>query len=284
MSSNVKIEVGETISLTPNLEPEKKKKVVKRRQRRNPKRKKSKQKMYFTEETQQAIVDWQNAETQRERDRIFTRHIYKPLLEISKSLINVYNLADYHERDEVAHDCATNLFETLNKFDSSKGHKAFSYFSVVARHWLISERKRKRKEQNRTVHYDNRNPQAEDTELNSSDMETMQDQQTTPPPDGYISNVEFTEAVSELWNEMRMDIEVDEELGSHEILILEACEEICDNAEHLELQSRNAMRTYILEYTGLTKKEMAASLKKLRELYGKNKEFVPIIEDFWAAS
>jgi hypothetical protein len=111
------------------------------RQRRNPKKPRSKQRYYFTEETQEAIVRWQKAETQREKDKIFTESIYTPFMEIAKSLINVYNLADFEERDEVAADCASMLFEALHKFDSDKGYKAFAYFSVVARHWLISRRK-----------------------------------------------------------------------------------------------------------------------------------------------
>lgn len=283
----------EAKKVEPNLnfaENEKKaKKPKRRRQRRRPKRKKSKQRFYFTDETQDAIVRWQKAETQREKDKIFTKHLHSPLLEIARSLINVYNLADYHEREEVAHDCATNLFESLDKFDAEKGHKAFSYFSVVARHWLISERKKRRKEGQRMVHYDNRNLMDEESELSSLDIETLLDHQTTAPPDGYVSHSEFAEGVDELWTEMREDIQwhMDDEespLSSQEISVLEACENICEHAEELDLQTRNAMRIYIQEFTGLSKKELSASIKRLKELYWDNRDLIEQLDDYWGSN
>lgn len=252
-----------------------------KRQRRNPKRPKSKQRYYFTDETQEAIINWQKAETQREKNKIFTQHIYTPLLEIAKSLINVYNLADFDEREEVAADCASMLFEALDKFDPEKGYKAFAYFSVVARHWLISRRKLQRKMMTRDVSYDSINPQGEEEMLTSSDLEKLQENQTIPSPDGVVSRQDFSNSVEVLWDEMFYDIENESDLGENERHVLEACRVICDKAEELDIQTRNAMRLYLREYTGLDKKDLAAAIKNLKRLYWENKEFVIGLEEYW---
>jgi hypothetical protein len=256
-------------------------KTTVKRQRRNPNRPKNKQRYYFTEDTQKAIVEWQQAESRREKDKIFTEKIYVPFLEIAKSLINVYNLADFEEREEVAADCASMLYEALNKFDATKGHRAFAYFSVVARHWLISRRKIQRKFRMRDVSYDSINPQGEEEMLSLTDIEKLQENQTIPSPDGVVTREDFSLSVEELWEEMLLDVESSSEMGENERFVIEACKVICDKAEELDIQTRNAMKLYLIEYTGLCKKELGQALKNLREVYFKNKEFVVGLEEFW---
>ena len=49
----------------------------------------------------------------------------------------------FKTREELKHDCVTFLYETLGKFDNSRGSAAFSYFNVVAKNWLtVSSRAR----------------------------------------------------------------------------------------------------------------------------------------------
>ena len=43
----------------------------------------------------------------------------------------------------------------LDKYDPSKGHKAFSYFSVITKNWFIHKVKRQQKRNKREVDFDN---------------------------------------------------------------------------------------------------------------------------------
>jgi hypothetical protein len=117
--------------------------------------------------------------------------------------------------------------------------------------------------------------------LTPSDFDKLQENQTIPSPDGVVSRQDFSNSVEELWEEMFYDIDHSEECGENERYVLEACKVICDKAEELDIQTRNAMRLYLREYTGLDKKDLAAAIKNLKKLYWDNKGFVIGLDEYW---
>lgn len=252
-----------------------------KRQRRNPKRAKKNQNIYFTKETQDAILRWQESTNERERQRIFTKEIYGPFQEISRSLINVYNYADPNEREEVIADCTSMLYETLSKFDATKGYKAFSYFSVVARNWLLSRKKKVRKENRKKVNYNSINPLCEESDLTPDDLMALQQHQMQESLEDHITHAQFSESVEELWYQMQSRVVEGNSLGKNEELVLDACKEITDNAEELDLQTRAAMRLYIQEFTGLSKQELAKAIRNLKDVYQDSRDSVEGLTDYW---
>jgi len=122
-----------------NLELKKQRELIeaasgpKKRKRGRPRSKKQ----YFTEDTQAAIIAY-NSETKYSlRNRIWEEHINWPFLKLTENLIHRFKFYyfDYPTR-EVQHEVIVHLLEKLNKFTEDKG-KAFSYFSIVAKNWLI---------------------------------------------------------------------------------------------------------------------------------------------------
>ena len=86
---------------------------------------------------------------------MYTDIIREALEKLSENLIYVYGFHKQHDNvDVLKQDCVINLYETLHKFDASKGHRAFSYFNVVAKHWLIIHSRKKNKRQYRMVSID----------------------------------------------------------------------------------------------------------------------------------
>lgn len=252
-----------------------------KKSRRNPRKPRSKQNYYFTKETEQAIIDYQNTEEVSIKNKIYTEKIHPAFVEIANSLINVYKLAEGEDQTEVVHDCASTLYELIDKFDPSKGKPAFSYYSVVAKNWLIAKKKQRQKIKISNVAYDSIDSLSDDSEIKQSDFETLQESQTIPSPDSYITNDKFTEIVDNLWSELITEVEYNDSLGRNETLIIEACREICNNAEALELQTRQAMRLYIMEFTGLQKKEMVKALSNVRKIYKDIRGTVPGLLEFW---
>ena len=101
-----------------------KKKIIKRR--------KGKSKLYFTADTQRAIEEWQASELQAERDKLYTFQILPAFDKLAENLILIYGFAKgRHSFDALKNDCITFLYETLHKFDASRGTKAFSYFKYT---------------------------------------------------------------------------------------------------------------------------------------------------------
>ena len=106
------------------------KKVVKKR------RKKSK--VYFGTPVHDAIIRYNHSDDPIVRNRIYTDEIHTAFLKLAENIINTFKFSyfDYGFRD-LQEEVVSNLVINMHKFDETKGSKAFSYFSVVAKNYLI---------------------------------------------------------------------------------------------------------------------------------------------------
>jgi hypothetical protein len=102
--------------------------------------KKKKQNVYFTQETEDAINEYNRCEDPIERNIIYTKRIHPAFYKLSEIMIHrfkFYNFDVSHE--DVKHEVVAFLHEKIGKFDGDSGFKAFSYFSIVAKNYLIAE-------------------------------------------------------------------------------------------------------------------------------------------------
>jgi hypothetical protein len=93
---------------------------------------------YFTEETDKAVIAYQNTEDERERNRIFNKHLYVPLKKICEVYANSidHNYVDESLEDRI-NDCLSHLVTSaIFKFNPAEG-KAYSYFSVSAKFYFM---------------------------------------------------------------------------------------------------------------------------------------------------
>lgn len=102
--------------------------------------KKKKQNIYFTQETEDAINEYNKCEDPVLRNIIYTNKIHPAFYKLAEIMIHrfkFYNFDVPHE--DVKHEVVTFLHEKLSKYDGESGFKAFSYFSIVAKNYLIAE-------------------------------------------------------------------------------------------------------------------------------------------------
>ena len=98
--------------------------------------------MYFSDVTQRKISEYKFIKDEEEKTKIYFDFIYPAFETLVDKLIAVYGFKSFGE--ELIHmkkDCIYFLFETIHKWDESKGKRAFSYFNVVAKNWLIMRSK-----------------------------------------------------------------------------------------------------------------------------------------------
>ena len=96
-----------------------------------------KNKMYFTPVTEEAIIAYNNEESERLKNRVYKEHIHYPLYKMAENLIHRFKF--YYidgTPEDVKYEVITFLLEKLNKYTQDKG-RAFSYFSIVAKNYLI---------------------------------------------------------------------------------------------------------------------------------------------------
>ena len=100
-------------------------------------KKKSINKMYFHEGTEQAIIAYNAATTSRERNDIYNEHLRAPFEKLVESIIHTFKFYYFDiPLDDVKHEVISFMITRLDKYKPGKG-KAFSFFSVVVKNWLI---------------------------------------------------------------------------------------------------------------------------------------------------
>jgi len=100
--------------------------------------KKKKRKVYFGQEVQNAVVEYNSSTNDEERNKIYGTRIHAAFDKLAENIINTFKFTyfDYGFND-IKHEVVAFMVMNMHKYDHTKGSKAFSYFSVVAKNYLI---------------------------------------------------------------------------------------------------------------------------------------------------
>jgi len=114
------------------------KKVVKEVVKEVVKKKKPKKKLYFGPEVQDAIVRYNTSGSDFERNKIYGQEIHKAFDKLAENIINTFKFSYFDDVfKDVKNEVVAFLVMNIHKYDHNKGSKAFSYFSIVAKNYLI---------------------------------------------------------------------------------------------------------------------------------------------------
>ena len=101
-------------------------------------RKKSKKRMYWDEHVEAGVIAYNETDDPKVRDKIYREDLAYAFDKLSESIINTFKFSYFDVPfEDVKQDVITFLVMNLHKFDHTKGSKSFSYFSVVAKNYLI---------------------------------------------------------------------------------------------------------------------------------------------------
>ena len=102
---------------------------------KKPRKKKSK--IYFGTPVQEAIIRYQDEKSQSMRNKIYREEIMYAFDKLAENIIHTYKFYYFDvPSEQVKQDVVGFLVMNIEKYESDKG-RAFSYFSVVAKNWLI---------------------------------------------------------------------------------------------------------------------------------------------------
>tara|TARA_R100000005_G_C4990203_1_gene197701 strand:- start:1339 stop:2043 length:705 start_codon:yes stop_codon:yes gene_type:complete len=101
-------------------------------------RKKSKKKLYFGPEVQDAIIRYNTSVNDSERNKIYGKEIHPAFDKLAENIINTFKFTYFDDKFlDVKNEVVAFLVMNIHKYDHTKGSKAFSYFSIVAKNYLI---------------------------------------------------------------------------------------------------------------------------------------------------
>ena len=103
------------------------------------KKRRPKSKNYFTQETEDAIVKYNNEPDPAVRSKIYETHIHYAFFKLTQNIIHTFKF--YHTEVEnlehLQHEIITFCISKFHLFDPTRGTKAYSYFGTIVKRWLI---------------------------------------------------------------------------------------------------------------------------------------------------
>ena len=225
--------------------------------RRRPRRSRGKPgKHYFTEEHEKVIIQYTKSADLKERTHLYVKWIQPAFNEMVDKIVYTFKFTNLPNIDSLKSECKIWLTTILDKFDPTKGSKAFSYFSVITKNWFIQQVKKYNSRMRREVQYDQISDFVESEQL------------VTHNP--YFKLREEQEFWGFLWGEIY--IWEKEELKENERKVLEAVKILFSNSNSIEIFNKKAIYLYLREITGLNTKQVVNNLNKLRVRYRTFKE------------
>ena len=215
------------------------------------KRRKRTKRLYFTEVHEQAIVEYCSSRDKKKREELYRSLIQPAMNEMVDKIVFTYKFTTLPNIDELRDECKIWLTTILEKFDPSKGSKAFSYFSVITKNWFIHKVKKHSQQRQREIQYDHIPRTIEERYLS-----------TYNPYESSLEQKQFWEALwseIEKWGEMPMK--------PTEERVYKAVKILMEQPDDIEIFNKKAIYLYLRELTGLNTKQVVNNLNKLRVKY-----------------
>ena len=209
---------------------------------------KPRSKQYFTKDTEDAIIEYNNSDNQLHKDRVYKERIKPAFDKLAEIVYNKWKFS-YFDDDpqDVMCEVVTFMIEKIHMYQEGKG-KAFSYFTIVARNYLILANNSNYKRYKDTDIM-SQMPQGWDTENNWKE-ETQNNEFKT-----------FNKRMLEYW---------DEHLENHfpkkrDMQIADAVLELFRRAEYIENFNKKSLYLLIREMTGHPTHYITKVVNKMKE-------------------
>lgn len=231
--------------------------VKKRRIRRRSATPKEDKDLYFNSGTQAAIVEYQQLLDPIQKNAVYVARIHPAFVKLVENLINIHKFSSLHDtQDILLSDCVVFLYESIRKFDPTRGTNAFSYFNIVAKHWLIIRSKQKATRLKKGVSLSDRDA------LSKVDAQAIDDYSVVESQDETLFRSELTSRIVVVMREIRTKLKTPNELAC-----IDAIASLFERADEIDIVNKSAALLYIREMSGLTPKQLTLSLYNVKKLY-----------------
>ena len=197
------------------------------------KKKKKNKNYYFNIGTEKAIIRYNNTDDARLKNTIYTEHIAYAFDKLAENIIHTFKFYYFDvPSEQVKHEVVSFLVMNMHKFKEGKG-KAFSYFSIVAKNYLILHNNKNYK--NYKIH------DKMDVLDYSNNIRTSQEQH-----DIADFNKEYVDEMLHYWEENLPNIF----RRQKDILVADAVLEMFRRRQNIENFNKKALYILIREMTG----------------------------------
>jgi hypothetical protein len=216
------------------------------------KAKKGSPRYYFNQDTENAIIRLNNETRPHMKERIYNEHIRTAFEKLAENIIHTFKFYYFDvPSEDVKHEVVSFLYMNIHKFTEGKG-KAFSYFSIVAKNYLIlhnnNNYKRMKQHDGEDVMDYKRDPI---TELRSKEARTMK--------------MEYIEQLAEYWRHNLSTVFK----RKKDLDVANAVVELIDMRENIDNFNKKALYILIREMTGSNTQHITRVINVMRKHHDK---------------
>jgi hypothetical protein len=216
--------------------------------------KKKKGIQYFTQETEDSIVLYNNTSDSEIRSRLYNDKIHYGFFKLTENIIHTFKFyyTEVENIEDLQHEVITFLLSKIHLYDQTKGTKAYSYFGTIAKRYLILSNQKNYKKRVDTLSID----VLEEDENHSY---TIEDGPINDRLSLYID--EFTEYCTE--NIFTLFPK------EYDAQIADAILELFRKREHLDVFNKKALYIYIREQVDAKTPKITKIANQLYDIFKK---------------
>ena len=223
-------------------------------------RTKNSTRMYFTQETEDAIILYNKTKDLNVREQIFRNKILQPFQKLIENIFNTFKFSYFETGpQDVQKECLTHLVANLHKYDPNRTSKtdpkkktrAFAYFSIIAKHYLILLNNTNYKKFNQSIEI------SEEKEEN-----TVQLQQN----DKYYAQQElsdFIKLIIDFWEKNVEKIFTKQ----RDLNIANAIVELFRNSDRIDSFNKKALYLYIREIASCKTQQITKVINRMKQYH-----------------
>ena len=174
---------------------------------------------YFTKVHEEAILEYASSSDNIRKTQLYVTLIQPAFNEMVEKIVYTYKFNNLPNIDDLKSECKTFLTTILDKYDTSRGSKAFSYFSVITKNWFIHKVKKN----------------SNGKEVGLEDISQEFEEENLYVTNGYEETREKNEFWDALWKEM--DTWSSNLKKTNEKIVYDAIRQLISRKEEIEIFS-----------------------------------------------
>jgi hypothetical protein len=209
--------------------------------------------VYFTSETEEAILRYRLAPNQAVANQIYNKEIHYAFYKLAENIIHTFKFyyTEVDNIEDLKYEVISFLLQKLHLYDQSKG-KAYSYFGTIAKRYLII--------------YNQKNYKKMVSKMQVSEVDNSEKTHESLVIGTETEDVNRNSVINQFINVVDTNLATMFEKES-EMKVADAILEVFKKRENIDIFNKKALFIYIKEITDCQSNTITKVIKKLKVAY-----------------
>jgi hypothetical protein len=209
--------------------------------------------VYFTSETEEAILRYRLAPNQAVANQIYNKEIHYAFYKLAENIIHTFKFyyTEVDNIEDLKYEVISFLLQKLHLYDQSKG-KAYSYFGTIAKRYLII--------------YNQKNYKKMVSKMQVSEVDNSEKTHESLVIGTETEDVNRNSVINQFINVVDTNLALMFEKES-EMKVADAILEVFKKRENIDIFNKKALFIYIKEITDCQSNTITKVIKKLKVAY-----------------